>query len=249
MIVIPDIHGRTFWKSAVALAQPGEKIVFLGDYLDHYDGEVDAVSGETITSQSALLNFKDILRFKKENADRVVLLLGNHDTEYFLDTSACRQYFNYMMTIADLFTQNGDMFKLGYYCTINGQDFTFSHSCILEKWAKSVPELSECNTPQEVIDRISQLKGSQLTLALNKIGFDRYGHDAYGSMIWADVKEAIKCLCDDWLETVTFQVFGHSERKDGPIIREMFAMLDCHHAFRIREDCTDDNIPNWFEQI
>ena len=35
ILIIPDVHGRTFWRDAVEAA--GEMpIVFLGDYLDPY---------------------------------------------------------------------------------------------------------------------------------------------------------------------------------------------------------------------
>ena len=33
LIIIPDIHGRPFWRRAVE-EYPGEEFIFLGDYLD-----------------------------------------------------------------------------------------------------------------------------------------------------------------------------------------------------------------------
>ena len=38
MIIIPDIHGRSFWKDAVK-GRENEKIIFLGDYTDPYSYE------------------------------------------------------------------------------------------------------------------------------------------------------------------------------------------------------------------
>ena len=38
MIIIPDIHGRSFWKDAVK-GRENEKIIFLGDYTDPYSHE------------------------------------------------------------------------------------------------------------------------------------------------------------------------------------------------------------------
>ena len=38
ILIIPDVHGRTFWKSAVESGDY-EKIVFLGDYTDPYEME------------------------------------------------------------------------------------------------------------------------------------------------------------------------------------------------------------------
>lgn len=249
MIVIPDIHGRSFWKIAVTKAQPDEKIIFLGDYLDHYEGRVDAVNGNIITQDIALQNFKEILRFKNENPDKVVMLLGNHDTSYFLDTTPCRQYKNLCSTIAELFNNNRGLFRLGYYCTIGGRKFSFSHSYILEQWAKSVAELSKCATPQEVIDQIGKMDDQRLSLALNHIGPARNGNHAHGSMIWADLGEALDHLHDNWIGSETFQVFGHTQSPNIPVICVNFAMLDCHCAFRIKEDCKSGIMPEWFEKI
>ena len=39
MIVIPNIHGRQFWRHAIQLWDGKEQVVFLGDYLDPYHNE------------------------------------------------------------------------------------------------------------------------------------------------------------------------------------------------------------------
>lgn len=67
--IIPDIHGRVFWKKAVDSASKDDTIVFFGDYLDMY--------------------WVDSLDFKKSNPERVVLLLGNHDCEYMYSRNVC----------------------------------------------------------------------------------------------------------------------------------------------------------------
>ena len=68
ILVIPDIHGRNFWKEAVEKSiDKVEKIIFLGDYLDPYPWE-------GITRKEAIANFQEIIDFKKENKDKVVLL-------------------------------------------------------------------------------------------------------------------------------------------------------------------------------
>ena len=69
MIIIPDIHGRTFWKDAVKQAREDEQVIFLGDYMDPYPQE--EISFEQTTS-----NLKEIISYKKENMDKCVLLLG-----------------------------------------------------------------------------------------------------------------------------------------------------------------------------
>ena len=73
MIVIPDVHGRLFWKEAIAAAKEDEKVIFLGDYLDPYlhEFEKDPIMSqfaeiyETISNR-VLNNFKEIIEFKKK---------------------------------------------------------------------------------------------------------------------------------------------------------------------------------------
>ena len=68
-IVIPDVHGRKFWRDVVK-GNEDERIIFLGDYLDPY-------SEEGITPEDAYNELLDIIAFKKEHPDNVTLLLGN----------------------------------------------------------------------------------------------------------------------------------------------------------------------------
>ena len=71
-LIIPDVHGRQFWKDAVSQYEGKvEKIIFLGDYLDPYPDE-------GITRKDAIRNFEEIIDYKINNSDKVVLLLGNH---------------------------------------------------------------------------------------------------------------------------------------------------------------------------
>lgn len=68
IMIVPDTHGRDFWKQAID--SDADKIIFLGDYLDHYPDES--------TYYHDIANFLEILDFKKNNPDKVILLLGNH---------------------------------------------------------------------------------------------------------------------------------------------------------------------------
>ena len=76
ILVCGDIHGRRFWKKPCENIEDYDKVIFLGDYLDPYDFE-------GITVIDAIKNFEEIIEFKKNNVDKVILLLGNHDMPYF----------------------------------------------------------------------------------------------------------------------------------------------------------------------
>ena len=71
VLILPDIHGRKFWKKPCENIDNYDKVVFLGDYLDPYNFEF-------ISVEEAIKNFKEIIELKRNNMDKVVLLLGNH---------------------------------------------------------------------------------------------------------------------------------------------------------------------------
>ena len=72
LLLLPDIHGRPFWKKAVEEnLDKVDKVIFLGDYLDSYPYE-------NITRKDAIRNFQEILDFKRGSPEKIILLLGNH---------------------------------------------------------------------------------------------------------------------------------------------------------------------------
>ncbi|MFN9956617.1 MAG: metallophosphoesterase, partial [bacterium] len=71
-LLLGDTHGRNLWKEIIKKETP-DRIVFIGDYFDTRD-DIDA--------STQIQNFKEILEFKKENPDKVILLIGNHDFHY-----------------------------------------------------------------------------------------------------------------------------------------------------------------------
>jgi len=75
ILAIGDIHGRDFWKSPVKrYLKKVDKVVFLGDYFDPYEDE-----GVDYTFKGTMDNFNEIVQLKRDNPDKVILLLGNHN--------------------------------------------------------------------------------------------------------------------------------------------------------------------------
>ena len=85
MIIIPDIHGRTFWKSAVK-GRETEEIVFLGDYVDPYS------ELEGLEPLDGFIALSEIVEFKKLHPDNVTLLLGNHYDHIYSASDAKSAY-------------------------------------------------------------------------------------------------------------------------------------------------------------
>ena len=76
ILICPDCHGRRFWENPCKNHKGEfEKIVFLGDFVSPYPAE-------GITNEQAIEVLKEIVNFKKENENKVVLLFGNHRVNF-----------------------------------------------------------------------------------------------------------------------------------------------------------------------
>ena len=104
ILLIPDVHGRHFWKGPVkeTLENTNAKIVFLGDYLDVYPQEftemygfkLDVYTEENYDKIYKLLDdtvdmFGEIIELKKKYPERITLLVGNHDCGYAVGHNIC----------------------------------------------------------------------------------------------------------------------------------------------------------------
>ena len=229
MIVIPDIHGRTFWKDAVK-GRENEKIIFLGDFLDPYPDE-------NISYEDAVENFKEIIEFKKQHDGNVIILFGNHDGHYslsgFEDASRYCRNRELAKEIKEIYKDNMPLFKLVHEETINGKRFIFSHSGIHKLWLDDVYgiEFWDEVTAVEQLNKYFQEAGYRFVQALNDVSYYRGGWESYGSIVWADVREfdlfKKPCIGD-------YMVFGHTQLMK-PVVTEYAACLDCRRGFLINE--------------
>lgn len=72
-VAIGDVHGEDSWKLVVEQNPDADRFIFIGDYLDSF----------FIKPEAQLNNLKDLIEFKKQNKDRVIFLIGNHDHHYW----------------------------------------------------------------------------------------------------------------------------------------------------------------------
>lgn len=151
-ISIGDIHGRdswkeilfgsldsyTFWREAYISGAPFDwnpdlpflaydEIIFIGDYVDSFD----------IPSPIILRNLEEIIDLKKILGDRVVLLLGNHDIQYFVRDNQCTGYRSDMKyDLEDIFRKNEDLFKMAHQ---NGL-YLWTHAGVRSLWLRELRE-------------------------------------------------------------------------------------------------------------
>ncbi|MBQ1253229.1 MAG: metallophosphoesterase [Alistipes sp.] len=229
-IVIPDVHGRRFWRKAIK-GNEDQRIIFLGDYLDPYETE-------GISSEDAHRELLDIIQFKKEHADNVTLLLGNHDLGY-LAPYICefRQDVQRRSVYHRLFLDNLYLFDMVYEEDVACQKFLFSHAGIRTTWLKSNEWLFGNGefSPSELNELLhNAAERENLYYALADSSIFRGGCDAAGSVVWADVEEFV--YNNDELPGY-IQIFGHTLHYDGAwTIENRLWCLDCGKGFCIKVD-------------
>ena len=193
IIAIGDIHGRTVWKDIVGNF-PSAHIVFLGDYLDPYSH---------ISDELLLENLQDIIQFKKENPQRVTLLMGNHDAHYlYPHMTSCTRYNYHIATEASILLGDPEAdLRLAY--GVNG--ILFTHAGITKTWLERFAPEGYLN------DLADQLNDALVNLdpLLFSVGKRRGGrYNEVGGPIWADVTEL------DDLPDNLIQVVGHNQVLD-----------------------------------
>ena len=258
VLIIPDIHGRKFWKEAIDKFPkedyPNLKIVLLGDYLDPYTGLED------ISPKDAYDNFLEVLEYINKDS-RIIPLIGNHDWHYFVNLDSCRIDRARERSIEELFKKNMDKFRVTYTHEVNGDKYLFSHAGVTQNWLNDIALMARYeidhwnsggvnpNTDErfiwmselqlinesynfELLEKCLQNYDDNFySCPLSMISRDRGGWDAHGSCIWADICEHIY---NEDLKGF-FQIFAHTNTypKFEAIIPDgrNWAMLDSAKAY------------------
>lgn len=230
MLIIPDIHGRDFWRLAV-MGHEDESIIFLGDYVDPYPDE-DGV--EPVDGLVALL---EVIDFKRQHPDNVVLLLGNHDLSYISEhLYRCRHDDEHHNIIRQALLQNLSLFQIAYETEMDGRRYLFSHAGILPAWLKEAERFIGPVPPGCEVEMLNRAFAAGLLYEpLGMVGWSRGGECVAGSMVWADLDDHSRLLKTECLPEV-YQVFGHTQQYRGPLITPHFACLDYRQAFQLTPD-------------
>jgi hypothetical protein len=235
-LIIPDVHGREFWIDPCKRVDDFEKVIFLGDYLDHYPPECVRVDSDIrITKDSEISNFESIIQFKKDNPQKCILLIGNHDCPYYsqryydFSDYHCRHDYDNHDYISGIFKDNKDLFTFAY----EWNKCLFSHAGVTKELYEHV--FQDLMKPTAHLDDVINSyykKEKHQGSDLYKCSWFRGGWDQYGSIVWADAREH-----DDWCpNNINKQVFGHTYCK-SPIILDKIAMLDTgYNAYVIDEN-------------
>lgn len=195
ILVVPDVHGRTFWKEAEQNINEVDQVIFLGDYVDPYPYESDVNCDE----DALIDNFKNIIQFAKSHADKVVLLIGNHDAHYIDDNPDIRssRYSGSMKnTFAKLIKDNAGLFNKAHYVG----NILFSHAGVTSGWL-DYNGFTANPTAESVYKFIQDSTYAELC----QVGGSRGGMFPYGGPMWADIREHYR-------SDIPFeQIVGHTQ--------------------------------------
>lgn len=196
IISIGDIHGRPYWKAINFSLY--DKVVFNGDYLDSYYWNDNQI----------LENFYDIMQLKKDNVEKVTLLLGNHDIQYYFlnEGFGCSGYRPTMaMSLNEAFKGNRDLFQVAFQI----KNYLWTHAGVSNGWFKynkkeidDFQERFDCVNLADTFNKMLQAKENRL---LHQVGKKRQGYYPYGGITWADRKETSNDYLDGY-----HQIVGHT---------------------------------------
>ncbi len=241
VMVIPDLHGRNFWRQAIK--NNADKIVFLGDYLDPYSNEFsipENMEGVSFyDSESLLKMLNDIISLKKSNPNKYILLCGNHTCSYIWSNfkAASRTDYKHWEEYHNFFLENLNLFNLTHV----QDNVIFSHAGLTKEWVTELMKTFKRDVDSILLTaktleyvNLKEVSNS-LIFRLGDISYHRGGDFKYGSCEWADIREHIDESEDKLIplgEDGIYQVFGHTQLLE-PLINDKWACLDCKRAFII----------------
>jgi predicted MPP superfamily phosphohydrolase len=237
VIIIPDVHGRTFWRSV--LENTKDTVVFLGDYCDPYPDE-------GITHQDCIRELTDILEFKKQNPERVILLLGNHDLSHMFPKYHTKCRWGTEKTQKEYerlyeFSQ----FQMAYECKQGDIKYLFTHAGATQGWLKQRSPLSTLNSSKDINTWWEKSHGNGSVFG--EVGRSRGGYCRYGSCVWADISEHFDPIVFGKQANSFpgyYQIFGHTRIQSDchwtQFIGEHWAMLDCSKVFILKNNIINE---------
>lgn len=208
--VISDVHGRQDWKTIVEINKDSDLFIFLGDYLDSWD----------ISPINQFHNLLDIIEFKNNNLDKVILLLGNHDISYISYFDAKCSGFNPQtkMLCEDLLIQN---INKGLFKMCHKVDYyLFSHAGVSKTWCKQFN--IDTNDLEKSINENFIVKPKIFKFNFgNK--FSSYGDEVCQTPVWIRPNSLDKDSVDEYI-----QIVGHSEIDNIILDKyDSFILTDC----------------------
>lgn len=190
IVVFGDIHGRLTWYDIIQKEQP-DKVIFLGDYVSTHDD---------ITAEQQLSNLEDILNYKIDNPEQVIMLRGNHDTQHLgyawaecsgFDPVVYKHMCNY--EFKNKFLDNTKWIHLEEF---GDEKYIFAHAGITHEWLQYT---------KLVLDEINDMEPCPRFGFIQTDPFDSYGTSPEQSCVWVRPATLFECAIEGYN-----QVVGHT---------------------------------------
>ena len=238
IVVIGDIHSRTIWKQIVHNNPNVDYYVFLGDYVDPYPFESQWDKKVTNYSfKETITNLKEIIEFKKQNSEKVILLIGNHDAHYLFDVSPCSRYDKInAKEIKKIFQENEKIFTFAFQI----KNYLFTHAGVTLQWfdycrviMNNLGLLKDKSNLAEVINRMSV----DFLDTLAWCNYIRGGYNPCSGILWADAKESFQNIIKD-----IHQYVGHSKVSEFTLgkMDENTSIIYCDVLHKAKENLEDN---------
>ena len=222
ILIVPDVHGRNFWLPA--LDYQGE-VIFLGDYTDHYPQE-------DVTEEDAYQGLLKIVEFKRQNPDRVTLLIGNHEMHYCERRFAAGRFDeDYYPKYHEILT--GEETKGFFQICKQVDKYLFIHAGIMKDWYDR--HYNEFKDLGETLEEQLTNVFFQKMRVYYEASHYRGDWNDFGSPLWADYREF-----GDEKEPFApgiIQIIGHTQlTTPEPMIKDNFWLLDNRQLYILRGD-------------
>ena len=233
LLLISDIHGRTFWKEAVEkYTDMVDKVIIFGD-------EVDPYPWEGYTRKDAINALKDVIEYKQKNNNKVILLWGNHALQYVAKGFYTRSRYDSSNSwdIRDLYQEHRSFWQLAYEHELGVKKYLFTHAGLMPSWYERNKNIIGELTVDNLNFLFYSKKGIEILCDVSKL---RGGYFKSGSIVWSDVRERL--AEDEKVDNWDYQIFSHSQQEKYPIIKPTYACIDCRQAFLLNEDGTIESL-------
>jgi hypothetical protein len=223
ILIVPDVHGRNFWLPA--LDYPGE-VIFLGDYVDPY-------IREGFYDEDAFNVLSMVVDFKRNNPERVTLLIGNHEMQYHDEKYETSRFSEeYYDRFHEILTgePTRDFFQI---CKQEGK-YLFIHAGVTKGWYDlHYSEFRDLGvTLEEQLNKFFSVSPEAFHEAAWRY---RGGLDDSGSPLWADLREFYDE--PEPFDDRTVQVVGHTQLgQPDPILWNRMFFLDNRQLYLLRDD-------------
>lgn len=180
IISIGDIAGKQCWKDI--RHEEYDFIVFHGDLPDPRDG---------IKPSQVVNNLEDIIEAKKQNPDKYILLLGNHDASYLYlndESFKCNPHDSSIeRTLHKMYKGNVDLFQIAFQV----DNYLFTHAGITNEWWKmrSMKSVNDIDNRRFHKDSNPELTNSNFLEKRESLSLKEH-HEKYDTTI-ADTINAI----------------------------------------------------------